>query len=160
MVWLQWSVTDVIVADISRSGRKPGPTFSQNGQGAIFHPTPVLVRKGPKLENLEKHDFSDFPRFRSKISQPSISSLVTSWNVAQCFVIVLLEWSKTFFKFFFYKKNFMQQKYFCYMKKLFHSMFSMDRGFRWRNPTPHKLKVCGGSPPPPPGEGGWRDTKQ
>jgi hypothetical protein len=46
--------------------------------GAIFHPTPVLVRKGPKLENLEKHDFSDFPRFRSKISQPSISSLVTS----------------------------------------------------------------------------------
>jgi hypothetical protein len=47
-------------------------------QGAIFHPTPVLVRKGPKLENLEKHDFSDFPRFRSKISQPSISSLVTS----------------------------------------------------------------------------------
>jgi hypothetical protein len=159
MVWLQWSVTDKVWLRLW-SCRKPGTTFSQNGQGAIFHPTPVLVRKGPKLENLEKHDFSDFPRFRSKISQPSISSLVTSWNVAQCFVIVLLEWSKTFFKFFFYKKNFMQQKYFCYMKKLFHSMFSMDRGFRWRNPTPHKLKVCGGSPPPPPGEGGWRDTKQ
>jgi hypothetical protein len=160
MVWLHRRVTDVIVADISRSCRKPGTTFSQNGQGAIFHPTPVFGKKGQKHENLEKHDFSDFPRFLSKISKSSISSLATSWNISQCFVIALLEWSKTFFNFFFQKKNFMQQKYFCYMKKLFHSMFSMDRGFRWRNPTPHKLKVCGGSPHPPLGEGGWRDTKQ